>query len=60
MGCKLAPFDLTFTARSTIKSQVLAYFMVEWTPTTVTRLWVGPKMSSEARTVIPEWNGAAS
>lgn len=31
-AAKLAPFDLTFAARMTIKSQDLADFIAEWTP----------------------------
>lgn len=33
-AAKLAPLDLTFVARSAIKSQALADFLVEWTSTT--------------------------
>lgn len=29
---ELAPFDLTYTTRITIKSQALADFIAEWTP----------------------------
>ncbi len=43
---ELSPFDLHFVARTTIKSQVLADFVAEWTPTfalepePVEQLWV--------------------
>lgn len=32
-AAKLAPLDLTFVCQSAIKSQALADFNVEWTPT---------------------------
>ena len=31
---ELAPFDITFMARTAIKSQALADFVAEWTPCT--------------------------
>ncbi len=32
-AAELSPFDLHFVARTAIKSQVLADFVAEWTPT---------------------------
>ena len=34
-AAELSPFDLHFVARTTIKSQVLADFVAEWTPASV-------------------------